>query len=57
MKSLFLIHIVILKIAETLGVKPDNKKMMRKQKVPRSSLAEESNVGQLRKKVNQLKKF
>ena len=31
--------------------------MMRKQKVPRSSLAEESNVGQLRKKVNQLKKI
>ena len=51
-------HSYILKIAESLGVKPDNKtkKMMRKQKVPRSSLAEESNVGQLRKKSKSIKK-
>ena len=51
-------HSYILKIAESLGVKPDNKtKNDAKAKVPRSSLAEESNVGQLRKKVNQLKKI
>ena len=59
MKSLFLIHIVIFKkISKSLGVKPDNKtkKMMRKQKVPRSSLAEERNVGQFKKKFESIKK-